>query len=201
MPKITFLVMSDTDAQALAFKNSEIDIALNITPTLAENYSNQSEIWNKPDVSNYFLAINSGSTGPETMQNVDVRRALALAIDKEALVTAVGSSEYYKVLNGYIPEGLAGAEGDFRLEEDAKEKYLEYDPEEAKNLLKEAGYDESNPLKITYKYSQTTLHADVAAVLQGMWKSIGVECDLEVVESGVYYNQIFNGDFEIARYG
>ena len=34
------------------------------------------------------------------MQNVDVRRALALAID--ALVTAVGSSEYYKVLNGYI---------------------------------------------------------------------------------------------------
>ena len=67
--------------------------------------------------------------------------------------------------------------------------------------MKEAGYDESNPLKITYKYSQTTLHADVAAVLQGMWKSIGVECDLEVVESGVYYNQIFNGDFEIARYG
>lgn len=45
------------------------------------------------------------------MQNVDVRRALALAIDKDALVTAVGSSEYYKVLNGYIPEGLAGAEG------------------------------------------------------------------------------------------
>ena len=99
MPQITFLVMSDTDAQALAFKNNEIDIALSITPTLAETYSNPGEIWNKPDVSNYFLAINSGSTGPETMQNVDVRRALALAIDKDALVSAVGSSEYYKVLN------------------------------------------------------------------------------------------------------
>ncbi|WP_370778293.1 peptide ABC transporter substrate-binding protein [Holdemania massiliensis] len=201
MPKITFLVMSDTDAQALAFKNSEIDIALNITPTLAENYSNQSEIWNKPDVSNYFLAINSGSTGPETMQNVDVRRALALAIDKEALVTAVGSSEYYKVLNGYIPEGLAGAEGDFRLEEDAKEKYLEYDPEEAKALLAKAGYDESNPLKIVYKYSQTQLHADVAQILQQMWDKIGIDCELTVVESGVFYDQIDNGDFEICRYG
>ena len=66
MPQITFLVMSDTDAQALAFKNNEIDIALSITPTLAETYSNPGEIWNKPDVSNYFLAINSGSTGPET---------------------------------------------------------------------------------------------------------------------------------------
>ena len=29
----------------------------------------------------------------------------------------------------------------FRLEEDAKEKYLEYDPEEAKALLAKAGYD------------------------------------------------------------
>lgn len=201
MPQITFLVMSDTDAQALAFKNNEIDIALSITPTLAETYSNPGEIWNKPDVSNYFLTINSGATGPETMQNVDVRRALALAIDKEALVNAVGSPEYYKVLNGYIPEGLVGAEGDFRLEEDAKEKYLEYDPEEAKALLAKAGYDESNPLKLTYKYSQTQLHADVAQILQQMWQNVGIDCELTVVESGVFYDQIDNGDFEICRYG
>ena len=49
--------------------------------------------------------------------------------------------------------GLAGAESDFRKEQDAKEKYLEYNPEEAKALLAKAGYDESNPLKIVYKLS------------------------------------------------
>ncbi len=147
------------------------------------------------------MLINSGESGPQWAQDVNVRRALALAIDKEALVSAVGDPSYYVPLNGYIPNGMMGAEKDFREESDEVEKFLEYDPETARQLLAEAGYDENNPLHITYKYSQTTLHADVAQVLQGMWAAIGVECDLEVVESGVYYSQIFNGDFEIARYG
>ena len=147
------------------------------------------------------MLINSSESGPQWAQDVNVRRALALAIDKEALVSAVGDPSYYVPLNGYIPNGMMGAEKDFREESDEVEKFLEYDPETARQLLAEAGYDENNPLHITYKYSQTTLHADVAQVLQGMWAAIGVECDLEVVESGVYYSQIFNGDFEIARYG
>ena len=33
-------------------------------------------------------------------------------------------------------------------------------------LLAEAGYDESNPLQITYKYSNNGIHADVATMLQ-----------------------------------
>ena len=62
-------------------------------------------------------------------------------------------------------------------------------------------YDESNPLHITYKYSNSGIGADVAAVLQQMWTAIGVEVDFEAVESGVYYDQLDAGDFEIARYG
>lgn len=201
MPRITFLVMSDSDAQSLAFKNKEIDMALNITATIAEGYPNAEEIWQIPQISSYFIALNSGSTGPDYLKNVDVRRALALSIDKEALVSAVGSEEYYRVLHGYVPVGLAGAEDDFRLEQDAKEKYLEYNLEEAKALLAKAGYDENNPLKIVYKYSQSQLHADVAQILQQMWGNAGIDCELQVVESGVFYNQVDNGDFETSRYG
>ena len=97
--------------------------------------------------------------------------------------------------------GLAGAEDDFRLEQDAREKYLEYNLEEAKALLAKAGYDENNPLKIVYKYSQSQLHADVAQILQQMWGNAGIDCELQVVESGVFYNQVDNGDFETSRYG
>ena len=42
-------------------------------------------------------------------------------------------------------------------------------------LLAEAGYDESNPLQITYKYSNNGIHADVATMLQSMWQAIGVD--------------------------
>ena len=201
MPQITFLVMTDADAQALAFQNNETDIALNITATLAESYSNPEELWNVPQISSYFIALNSGESGPAYLDDVNVRRALALAIDKEALVAAIGSEDYYRVLHGYVPYGLNGATSDFREEQDAVERFLEYDPETARQLLAQAGYDESNPLSITYKYSQSVLHADVAQILQQMWEAVGIQCELQVVESGVFYNQIDNGDFELARYG
>ena len=201
MPQITFMVMTDTDAQTLAFKNGEIDLALQISPNLVQTYENKDEIWSMPDVSNYFVVMNSGSTGPEYLKNPDVRRALAISVDKAALVDAVGSADYYSVLHGYVPVGIAGAEDDFRVESDKAMKFQEYDPEEAKALLAKAGYDESNPLKVVYKYSQKELHADVAQILQQMWAAVGIDCELQVVESGVFYDQIDNGDFEICRYG
>ena len=196
--KITFLVMIDADAQALAFKTGEIDIATAVSPETALNYKNN--IVDVMDISAYFMAINSGPTGPDYMQNVNVRRALALAIDKIAMTEVIGA-DFYKPLNGYIPNGITGISGDFRDEQDAIKTYLDYDPEEAKALLAAEGYDQANPLKIKYKYSNTQLHSDVAQIAQQMWKAIGVECELEPVEGGVFYGQLDEGLFEIARYG
>lgn len=201
MPKITFLVMADSDAQSLAFKNGEIDIALNISADIADAYANQEEVWMMPQISSYFISLNSGEAGPDYLKDVRVRRALALSIDKASLVSAIGSEQFYKVLHGYVPVGLNGADGDFRLEQDAKETFLDYDLEEAKALLEQAGYTAENPLSIKYKYSQSQLHADVAQILQQMWKEAGIQCELQVVESGVFYNQVDNGDFETSRYG
>lgn len=196
--KITFLVMPDQDAQALAFKTGEIDVATSISTTIADNY--KESLWDPKDISAYFIAINSGPTGTPAMQDVRVRRALALAIDKEQLTSVIGA-DYFTPLNGYVPNGIAGANGDFREEQDKVKTYLNYDPEQAKTLLNEAGYNESNPLTINYKYSSTQLHKDVAEVLQQMWQSIGVQCNLEVVESGVFYSQLDEGNFELSRYG
>ncbi len=49
--------------------------------------------------------------------------------------------------------GVAGDTDTFRAEGDADGYTLTYDPDQAKELLAGAGYDESNPLHITYKYS------------------------------------------------
>lgn len=154
-----------------------------------------------PKSSNYYLAINSAETGPEWAKNVDVRRALALAIDKESLVDVLGGDSFYPVLNGFVPNGVAGDTDTFRAEGDADGYTLTYDPDQAKELLAGAGYDESNPLHITYKYSNNGIHGDVATMLQQMWEAVGVEVDFECVESGVYYDQLDQGDFEICRYG
>lgn len=201
MDTINYLCMADQDAQALAYQTGEIDVALAISSETAQSYADTEELWLQATPTNYFLAINSGETGPEWAKDANVRRALALAIDKEAVVEIVGGTLFYPVLNGYVPEGVAGAEDSFRAEGDADGYTLVYDPEQAMALLAEAGYDESNPLKIEYKYSNNGIHGDVATMLQAMWQSVGIDVEFACVESGVFYDQVDQGDFEISRYG
>ena len=179
MDEITFLCMADKDAPALAYQTGEIDVALGISTDAALNYEGTDELWMVPKSSNYYLAINSAETGPEWAKNVDVRRALALAIDKESLVDVLGGDSFFTELNGFVPDGVAGDTDTFRAEGDADGYTLTYDPDQAKELLAGAGYDESNPLHITYKYSNNGIHGDVATMLQQMWEAVGVEVDFD----------------------
>ena len=198
--EITFQVMPDMDAQAAAFKTGDLDAALAISASIVSTYENQNELWNRPQQSVYSIDLNSGEKGPEALKDVNVRRALAISINRDEIVKAINAGNFYTPLYGYVPFGMKGAEDDFRKEGDAKQLYQAYDPEKAKELLKEAGYDESNPLTLKYKYSNNSIHADVAQMLEQMWKAVGVNVKLEVVESGVFYDQIDQGDFEMARY-
>ncbi len=205
MPNLIFQVMPDQDAQSVAFQTGEVDIASSVTIDTAQSYDGTDQLWVIDSPSNYFLAINSGDTGPDWAKDVNVRKALAEAIDKESLADVLGGESFYPPMYGYVPKGFAGNDGDYREEGDKEAEdagnMISYDPDDAKALLAASGYDESNPLHITYKYSNSGIGADVATVLQQMWTAIGVEVDFEAVESGVYYDQLDQGDFEIARYG
>ena len=198
---ISYVVMPDPSSQAFAYQTGEIDIAMAVSPETALTYAETENLWLMPQCSNYFLAINSGSTGPEWAHNVNLRRAVALAIDKDTLVELLGGAMLYPPLNGYVPTGVSGIADDFRAEGDADGYTVKYDPEQAKALLAEAGYDASNPLKITYKYSNNSIHGDVATALQAMWAAVGIDATFEAVEAGVFYDQLDAGDFEISRYG
>ena len=199
--EITFQVMPDMDAQAAAFKAGDLDAALAISASIVSTYENQNELWNRPQQSVYSIDLNSGEKGPEALKDVNVRRALAISINRDEIVKAINAGDFYTPLYGYVPHGMKGAEGDFREEGDAKQLYQQYDPEKAKELLKEAGYDESDPLTLKYKYSNNSIHADVAQMLEQMWKAVGINVELDVVESGVFYDQIDQGDFDMSRYG
>ena len=201
MDTVTFLCMADEGARSLAYQTGEIDVALDMSAKTAQPYEGTSNLWIMEQPSNYFLLINSGETGPEWAKDVRVRRALALAINKEELVGYIGGDLFYPVLNGYVPDGIAGTNGTFRSEGDADGYTLTYDPVRAKELLAEAGYDESNPLRIVYKYSNSDIHGDVASVLQMMWKDVGIDVQCQSVSTSAFYDQIDQGDFEIARYG
>ncbi len=201
MPEIVWQVVPDSESQHLAFEAGDLDVATEVSADTARSYEGTDSLWVAMDPSTYAIIINTGEKGPEWAKDVRVRRALAMAVNQEYVSEVVGST-FYPVLKSYLPFGLEGVNGDFRQERDDEGGYtLVYNPEEAKNLLAEAGYDESNPLAIEYYYSTNSMHNDVATCLEQMWSAIGVKVTFRAVEAGVYYDGWYAGDYEIARYG
>ena len=198
LEKATFVVMTDSTAQVNAFRTGDIDIAMSVPSEVATNAEYESNIvMPEKYVSNYFVLINSGSKAQvEALKDENVRKALALAIDKDTMLNILGSKANVR-LDGYIPYGFEGVDGnDFRDEK----SYGEFNLEEAKALMEAAGYNENNHLKFEYLYSNSQFHADVAQILQQMWSQIYVDVELKSIEMGVFYDYIDNGDFTTCRY-
>ena len=198
LEKATFVVMTDSTAQVNAFRTGDIDIAMSVPSEVATNAEYESNIvMPEKYVSNYFVLINSGPKAQvEALKDENVRKALALAIDKDTMLNILGGKANVR-LDGYIPYGFEGVDGnDFRDEK----SYGEFNLEEAKSLMEAAGYNENNHLKFEYLYSNSQFHADVAQILQQMWSQIYVDVELKSIEMGVFYDYIDNGDFTTCRY-
>lgn len=198
LEKATFVVMTDSTAQVNAFRTGDIDIAMSVPSEVATNAEYESNIvMPEKYVSNYFVLINSGPKAQvEALKDENVRKALALAIDKDTILNILGGKANVR-LDGYIPYGFEGVDGnDFRDEK----SYGEFNLEEAKSLMEAAGYNENNHLKFEYLYSNSQFHADVAQILQQMWSQIYVDVELKSIEMGVFYDYIDNGDFTTCRY-
>ncbi len=203
MDEIQFMVMPDQASQALAFEAEEIDVALSVSNESLQGYLGDEKMFSYIAPTTYSVSFNTGVNGPDWAKDITVRKALAKAVDTDAIVDVLGGDSFFQKLQGFVPVGIPGASGDFRAEGDAMggDYELAYDPEEAKNLLAEAGYDENNPLHIVYRYANSGNNADLATILQEQWSLIGVDVDFSALESGVYWDQFDQGQFELCRFG
>jgi peptide/nickel transport system substrate-binding protein len=101
---------------------------------------------------------------------------------RQALNYAIDDDQISEVLYGKAAEKVYGSwpEASPFFNEDLKGTY-DYDPDEAKKLLSEAGYTSSNPLVFTAYYSQGGDSLRVMEIAQQQLKAIGVTMNLQVV--------------------
>ncbi len=74
-------------------------------------------------------------------------------------------------------------------------------PAKARQLLKEAGYDDQHPLpEVTLLFNTNEMHKAVAEALQAMWKeNLGVDVNITNQESKVFMATRAQGDYQLAR--
>ncbi|MGI3166967.1 ABC transporter substrate-binding protein [Pseudooceanicola sp. 200-1SW] len=153
--------------------NGEFDLATNIPPDQApsldvEGVKTMGVTW--PMFHVYVLAMNTAPT-----DNPLVRRAMRLCTDRQALVDGLW-------------EGKAGTPTAHQFPEYGAPLYMDdletikYDPEAAKALLAEAGYDGA-PIIAQFPNSYY-LYGDLAAqVIQSQWAECGLNLQIEEVDS------------------
>lgn len=201
LEEIVFKIMTDQDAQLNAFKAGEIDFAQQVPDSTAISYDGSDELFIiDPYVLNYFITMNTGAGAPEALQNVNIRKGINYAINREDLLIALDGGDTNYELNGFVPKGIPGVDGDFRTEQDDVELLGYYDFDLAVELLTGEGVTTDTPIDLTYFYSDSTQHRTVAEVLQAQLKEVGINLILEAAEIQVFFTERTTGEFELARH-
>lgn len=147
-----------------------------------------------PVVQIRYLEINHTR---ELMQDVRVRRALALAIDREIITEKLMYGAAVPAY-GFTPraiEGYTGVEFDFKGRDRAERL------EEAKRLLAEAGYGPDNPFTIELRTMSDSWARPVAVAIIDMWRAAGIKATLKAEEGKTHFNALDSGDYDIAISG
>ena len=119
----------------------------------------------------------------EPFDNVLVRQAVAYALDRQRIVDnfyPVGSTVASHFTPCAIPNGCVGDE------------WMDFDPDMAKALLAEAGYPDGFDTTIYYRdvvRSYLPEPGTVAADLQAQLKDVGINAEIEVMESGAFIEE------------
>jgi oligopeptide transport system substrate-binding protein len=133
-----------------------------------------------PYLGSYYFGYNL--TKPPFKGQPELRRALAMAIDREILTERVtGAGEI--VAYGWVPPV-----NDYQGQQPAWASWTqEQRNREAQRLYAEAGYSADNPLQVQILYNTSENHKRVSVAIASMWKQVlGVESSLENQEWKVF---------------
>ncbi len=181
---IHFLAFDNGDAEERAFRAGQLDVTMAVPYTKLPGYTEPgSPLQHSALHETRYLAFNT-TRGP--LADPRVRRALALAVDRDALVNRVlqgGLTAAYH----FVPPGLGGHAPTARLREDAAE---------ARCLLAAAGFPGGQgfpKLELT-GWTQTV----VLEAVQAMWKKeLGIEVRIAVREARVHLASLRQGTYDI----
>ena len=129
------------------------------------------------------------------LDNLKVRQALNLAVNKDAIIKAVfqGAAEPAK---NFIPPSMWGYNDEV--------KDYPYDPAQAKELLKSAGLEKGFTINLWAMPVQRPYNPNarrMAEMIQADWAKIGVTAKIVTYEWGEYLSRIRNGEHDAVLMG
>jgi oligopeptide transport system substrate-binding protein len=186
---IHFYPIDNIDAEERAFRAGQLHVtwALPLAKVLPLQHEHSPALRIDPLLETFFFRLN---VRQPPLDDVRVRRALALALDRDALANKILPGGRQPAMT-FVPPLLAGYTPPARR--------TSYDPAAARRLLVEAGHANSAglpPLEILYNNSE--ILRLVSEAIQQMWhRELGLEVRLTNQEKKTVYARRRAGDYQL----
>jgi oligopeptide transport system substrate-binding protein len=200
LEKINFNVVKDPQAAANAFEAGEADVTPKLsTPAVITQYEGDDRLvkWGEP--TEFWLKFNQEN---EAMKNKNIRKALSMAFDKNALVDDILQNGSLAA-NYAVPAGFVKDENgkDFR---DKYGDFNEYNLKEAQAAW-EKGLEEIGKTELTFEYvagdSETAKLMDEFIIDQLQTNLKGLKINLNSVPFAIRLDREDNQDYDILHSG
>lgn len=200
LDKLTFRFILDTSTALTAYESGEVD-GVRMVPAgdIARLKAENAGLNTAPVYGTVYYNFNCEK---EPYNNPLVRKALNLAIDREALINNVAQLDavpaYSFYAPGYVVDGKDLTEGrsDFGLSATAN-------PEEAKKALAKAGYPDGEgfpTIQLSF-YSDDNVKK-IAEAIKEMWEqNLGIKVEVSSADWAVFYSDVQAGNYEVAAMG
>jgi len=195
--EITGYVINDRNQSLTRYQAGEFDMMDDLPagtyPALEE--ASPDETHSTPRLCSYYYATNFTDSGHEALQDVNVRKALSYAINRDVIVDQVlkgGQSPAYN----FTHRATAG----FEMPEIDYASWTQQERmDKATELMGEAGYGPDNPIELDLIYNTSDNHKAIATVISQMWKPLGVNVTLSNYEWQSYIDIRGEQNFDVAR--
>jgi len=171
---VQFYAITAPVTELTMFQAEELDITSTVPgshlTSLRETHAAELQI--APSLALYYLAFDL-SEAP--FDNATLRKALSMAIDRDALVEVIGRGE--QPAYGLVPDGVNNykpARFDWAALSSAERQ------ERARRYYEEAGYSVEQPLRLNLLYDAGDFHETIVLAVAAMWRDVlGVETELD----------------------
>lgn len=178
--RLIFRAIPETATRIAELQTGNADIITAIPPFLIDQLkaSTNATVQSVPGGRAMYLYLNTMAKGP--LQDKRVRQALNYAVNRKAIISNMlkGSGVEMVLLTPY------------HFGYDPSVKPYPYDPAKAKKLLADAGFGKGLKLVFNSPNGRYVLDKEVSEALAGMFREVGVETEMKVLEWGTYIQML-----------
>ena len=185
--KLTIRYMPEQSAQIAGLKSGQIDLMFPSAES-ALQLSRDPSVKTVEVVSTNTLRLNVNS-GVAPFNNVDVRRALSLALDREEVVK--GALLGAGVASAQVPPSYTWAIKPADL------KYQRHDPAEARRLLAGAGYPNGLDITLNHLAGYGTYMDRFGELIKSEMAAAGIRVTIEANQNAVWLDKQNKANYEI----